>query len=263
MTLVATRAAVLPEADGAARPGPGSNRMLASLSPRDWALLAPHLEPVTLQREQVLANAGDIVTYVVFPEQSTAVALFATMGDGRVAEVGLVGRNSGAVGLVSTGGDGRALCRATVVIAGPAMRIPAVQLAAAAKRSAGLRLLLARQAELTLGQTMQVAACNALHSVERRICRWILTVHDCVRDGAPGNDDAPLPLTQELVGDALGVQRTTVTVVAMRLQQAGLVRYGRGRLFVLNRPGLEQASCECHGALRRLQNRLQAEPVEA
>lgn len=228
-----------PSAEGAAE----ENRLLAAIEPAGRALLSPHLEPVWLRAGQVLFHPGDEVETVHFPHRRTVTSLVAVLADGRAAETATIGRE-GAVGGIVSGGAKPAFCRAVVQIGGPALRPPAARLEAAKLRSAGLRDLFARYADALVAQVMQSVACNAVHPLEARLCRWLLTTQD--RAGS-----AELTLTQESLAEMLGVRRTTVTPVAGALQRRGLIRYRRGRIEVVDRSGLERAACECHAAVRR------------
>ena len=233
------------------------SRLTDNLPHDDLALLDPYLEHVTLQQGQVLTQPGEPVGHVVFPGRPTVIALFKQMEDGRLLKVaGLDGAS--AVGLIELAGDGLAITRAVTIMPGPALRLPTDALRAMLPRSAALRSLVARHNEALVAQVMQNAACNALHTIEKRIARWLLAAHDVARRADdPGPEDRiPLPLTQDMLSDVVGSQRTTVTVIAAGLKDAGIINYGKGRIFVLDRPRLELAACHCNEVVAALYDRL-------
>ncbi len=224
------------------------NRLLAALAPEDRAALAPHLEPVALGVGQVLAGPGEAFAHVYFPE-TAVLSVIARMADGAGVEVGTVG-NEGLAG-VSVLLDTEASPNETLAqIPGAALRVPAAAFTAAVDARPGLRRLLHRYAQAYLTQVAQGAACNRLHGIEARCARWLLMTHDRV-----GGADA-FPLTQEFLAIMLGVRRAGVTVAAGALQDAGLIRYRRGGIRVLDRAGLGAAACECYGVVRRQFDRL-------
>ena len=179
---------------------------------------------------------------VYFPEAGM-VSLIAILDNGTQAEVGVVGRE-GMLGGSILSGVGTSFTEATVQIAGTAWRLATADLRRGLEASPHLGPLLSRYGEALQAQIMQTSACNALHILEQRLVRWLLMAHD-----RSGGDE--LVVTQDLMALMLGVQRPTLTLAAGVLQRAGLVRYARGRLTVLDRPGLEAASCECYAAIRR------------
>lgn len=218
-----------------------ANRLLAALSPRDFAVLEPHLDLVTLPRGKVLFEPGDEVTTTYFPCHRTMVSLLIVTRDGREVEAATIGRE-GAVGGIVSEGHKPAFGRAVVQIGGEALAIATSHLEAAKEGSARFGDLFSRYADALLAQMMQSVACNALHRTEERCARWLLATHD--RAG-----DKIIHLTQEALAEMLGVQRTTVTAVTGALQDRGLVRTYRGRVEVLDRKGLERAACECYRAV--------------
>jgi CRP-like cAMP-binding protein len=224
--------------------GPGrfrANRLLAALSPRDFAVLQPHLQPVALSRGQVLFEPGDDVVTTHFPCHRTMASLLIVTRDGREVEAATIGRE-GAVGGIVSEGHKPAFGRAVVQVAGDAWAISTSHLEAAKMGSKRFGDLFSRYADALLAQIMQSVACNALHRVEERCARWLLAVHD-----RAGN--RIIHLTQESLAEMLGVQRTTVSSVTAALQARGLVRTRRGGVEVLDRPGLERAACECYAAV--------------
>jgi CRP-like cAMP-binding protein len=219
-----------------------SNRFLAALPPGDLALLAPHLRPVSLERGAILHDADDEIRHVYFLH-SGMVSLVAVMQSGITVETVTIGRG-GVIGATAGLGSRRAVGRAVVQLPGHAARIPVSQFHAAAAQSDGIRDLVVRCNDLLITQIQQSVACNALHQLEARLCRWLLQTHDCC-------DGDAIPLTQEFLGHMLGVRRTTVTIAARLLQSAGMIRYRRGHIQILDRPALEASACECHGMVKR------------
>jgi len=224
-----------------------ANRLLAALEADDFARLEPHLEALQLAAGTVLYESGETVRHAYFPH-GCVVSLLAVLEDGGSAEVALFGRE-GVLGYASSLVSREAFGRYVVQVPGPASRMPLGRLHEAAEASPRLRDLLQRYTEALLKQTFQSVACNAVHAVEARCCRWILSTQDRV-------GQADLPLTHEFLAEMLGVQRSTVSLVVRELQTAGLIRQGRGVISVSDRAGLEETACECYGAIRRNFERL-------
>lgn len=218
-----------------------ANRLLAALHPQELARLTPHIRLVNLTRDQVLFDVGQDVIHTYLPCQGTMVSLLVVGRDGQEIEVANVGRE-GAIGGVVSAGFKPAYGRAVVRAPGHALCILTSRLEEAKNQSPMIGDLFSRYADALLAQLMQSAACNALHSVEQRCCRWLLSAHDRA-------NDQTIRLTQEALAQMLGVQRTTVTAVIGVLQDQGLIGTGRGRMEVLDRPGLEKRACECHDAV--------------
>ena len=223
------------------------NRLLAALPPDDFALLAGSLRPVDLELRQVLHEPDQPVAAVHFPEGGM-VSMIAALEDGALQEVGLVGRE-GVVGLAVVLGDDSPPIEALVQGAGTALRMPAAGLRAAFDSSPSLRATLLRYAHAFHLQVTRTAACNGRHALEERLARWLLMAHD-----RAGGDR--FPMTQEFIAMMLGVRRAGVSVAAGILRQAGVVGYARGCMTVLDRPGLEAASCDCYRAVQRHFDRL-------
>jgi CRP-like cAMP-binding protein len=223
------------------------NRLLIAADPSDRALLKPHLDPVTMLPGDVLFEAGASVEHIYFP-QSGVVSLLTPMLDGTFVECGTIGRE-GAAGLLTGVGGGQALNRAIVQIAGRALRIKTVRFREILSQSTTLQEIRSRYNEALLSQVLQTVACNTLHSVEQRFCRWLLICRD-----RTGSD--LVPLTQEALAEMLGVQRTTVTAAARTLQARGLIRYRRGVIECVDIEGLQGTSCECYEAMRSVFERL-------
>ena len=230
------------------------NRLLAALPPEDYLLVAPHLTHMDLERGRLLYEPGDRVDVVYFPHDGV-ISMLTLMESGAAIENATIGRE-GAVGLSSAVAPRQSLSRAMVQTPCRCSRIGSSQLHEAWERSPRLREMVDRHAEALLGHTAQSAACNALHSVEARFCRWLLTCHDRISTDT-------VALTQEFLADMLGVQRTTVTAVARTLQEKGLIRYRRGIVDIVDRDGLLTAACECYEVVRRQYERLLPQPESA
>ncbi len=217
------------------------NRLLAALPDAEYQHLVPHLERVPLPLKQVLHKAGESIEYVYFPHRAI-VSLISTAEEGSMVEVGLVG-NEGIVGIPAVLGDNIANTTAMVQREDSGMRMEASLLKTEFGRGGVLQSLLLRYTQALYALTSQNAACNRLHHLEERLARWLLLVYDRV-----GSNQ--LQLTQEFISEMLAVRRTGVTEAANSLQQAGLIRYHRGRISILNRQELEAASCSCYGIIK-------------
>jgi CRP-like cAMP-binding protein len=218
-----------------------SNRFLAALPLRDFSLLAPHLRTITLERGVMLHDVGEEIEHVYFPHTGM-VSLVAVMRSGATVETATVGRG-GVIGASAGLGARSTFGRAIVQLPGSAAWLSAAHFHAVAQECHAMRDLVVRYNDLLLGQVQQSVACNALHALESRLCRWLLQTHDCV-------DGDAIPLTQEFLGQMLGVRRTTVTIAARLLQSAGLIRYRRGLIHIIDRAGLEEIACECYAVVR-------------
>ena len=234
-----------------AQPAPRSpvvrNRLLAALPASVLAQLSPKLQPVTLDLRQVLQVARAPVDAVYFHEVGWT-SMVAQLDEGMTAEVGLVGRE-GMVGLPLAFGVETSFVEAMVQGPGTALRMEAAAFRHALDAHPALRTLLFRYGEFMHAQVTQTAACNGNHGLEQRLARWLLMSHDRVI----GDE---LPMTQEFLAMMLCVHRPSVTVAARILQRANLIRYGGGSITIIDRPGLEAASCECYGTVRQHQRRL-------
>ena len=218
------------------------NLLLAALSPAELALLSPHLKEIELEQGTVLQEQGDRIDHVYFPNDGI-VSLLAVMRQGDAIETATVGRE-GAIGLLAGLGPRRAQTRAVVQVSGSAMRVASARLRKAAESSQAIRDTIGRYGEVLLIQVQQTAACNALHDVEARLSRWLLQARDRL-------DENTIRLTHEFLSQMLGVRRPTVTVVARMLQDAGLIRYHRGHIEIIDRRGLEARACECYAVIRK------------
>ena len=218
-----------------------SNRFLAALPPRDFSLLAPHLRTIPLERGIMLHDVGEEIEHVYFPHTGM-VSLVAVMQSGATVETATIGRG-GVIGASAGLGARWTFGRAIVQLPGAAAWLSAAQFHAAANECQAIRDLVVRYNDLLLAQVQQSVACNALHALEARLCRWLLQTHDCVEGDA-------IPLTQEFLGQMLGVRRTTVTIAARLLQSAGLIRYRRGLIHIVDRAALEEIACECYAVVK-------------
>ena len=223
------------------------NHFLASLSAQDRDLLLPHLRPLQLPLGTPLFKADDIISNVYFPYNGI-MSMIVGVSSGQFVEAGMLGRNS----VVGTGAalDGPdALNTAIAQVESTGMIIDAGVLKRLASKSEALRMALVHHERALSAQTQQVAACNALHELEERLSRWLLQSRDLLQSDI-------LPLTQEFLAQMLGVQRSSVTLVARKLQEAGLIRYRRGHIHVLEVEGLQDACCECYAAINLHFNKL-------
>jgi len=218
------------------------NKLLAALPRGDRDGLLPHLKPVVLGFEEVLYEPDGPIRYVYFPT-SGLISLLLVLEDGSVAEVARVG-NEGMVGLPVFLGVRTSHTRAFVQIPGEALRLKAQVFCQKARQGGPLSGLLLRYTQALLRHSERLTACNTCHPIGRRLCRWLLITHDRVQADQ-------FEITQEFLSQMLGVHRQSVTLAASNLQEAGLIRYSRGKLKILDRPGLEAASCECYRAIKR------------
>lgn len=219
----------------------GGNRLLATLAAERRDRLAPHLEPIELEHGQVIHAAGAVIEYVYFIERGL-VSLVKAMSDGAVVEVGTIGVE-GMVGLSSLIGINRVLVDVVVQAPGTALRVRPGVLAEEMAANQRFRDLLLRYGHALMLQFIQTAACNSLHSIEQRCCRWLLIAHDSART-------ASFPLTHEFLAMLLGVQRAGVSMAASALQKAGVIEYRYGRVTIIDRDRLEARACECYEAIR-------------
>jgi CRP-like cAMP-binding protein len=218
-----------------------SNLLLASLSPSDAAALHPHLKPIHLDHEQILFEAGDQIESVYFPAGSI-VSIVVGLSTGEMVEAAMVGKD-GLVGASSALDGKMSLSRAIVQIAGAALTCDVDALKSAALQSHTLLSTLIRHEQTLFSQAQQSAACLASHHTEARFARWMLRARDLT-----GSDD--LNFTQEFVAEMLGVRRTSVTVVAQTLQRAGMIKYARGKIHILNIEDLNDTACECYATVK-------------
>jgi CRP-like cAMP-binding protein len=230
---------------------PTGNYLLARVPEHERDAMLAMLEPVVLERGQVLYEPGDPQTYVYLPT-SGMVTLVAVMGDGRGVETATVGRE-GAVGMSASGYVDPSFMRAVVQVEGEAHRAAAADFEQMIDDSVAFCSAVVRWRELLTRTALQAVACNAVHNVRQRAARWMLTTDD--RTGA-----SRLPLTQEVLADMLGVKRNAVNAVARQFQREGLIDYGRGRVSVTDRARLEAEACECYRLIRGEIGRLMTDP---
>ena len=226
---------------------PRENHLLATLPDEQWRRWQPHLEAVDMPLGQVLYESDGLLSHVTFPTTSI-VSLLYVMENGSSAEIAVVGRE-GLVGISLFMGGETTPNRALVQSAGRGFRLPAQVMKEEFDRAGPVLHLLLRYTQALITQMAQTAACNRHHSLEQQLCRWLLLSLDRLR----GNE---LHMTQELIAKMLGVRREGVTEAALKLQQAGLIRYARGRIAVLDRARLEKRSCECYAVVKREYDRL-------
>jgi CRP-like cAMP-binding protein len=224
-----------------------ANRLLASLPPAEWERLAPHLELVEVHLGQVLSESGTAMTHVFFPT-TTIVSLLYVMESGASAEIAVVG-NEGIVGISLFMGGESTPSRAVVQSAGMGYRLKARLVKEEFNRAGAAMHLFLRYTQALITQMSQTAVCNRHHTLDQQLCRWLLLSLDRL-------PDSELIMTQELIANMLGVRREGVTEAALKLQRAGLISYVRGRITVLDRPGLEKRTCECYSVVKREYDRL-------
>lgn len=222
--------------------------MLAALPAESLQRLLPDLKLVDLSLGDVIYESGAELKRVHFPLTGCIISMLYVMEDGSSAEIAVVG-DEGMVGIALFMGGGTTPSRAVVQSAGRACVLPARALAREFGRHTDLQVLLLRYTQALITQMSQTAVCNRHHSVEQQLSRWLLLSLDRL----PGNQ---LTMTQELIANMLGVRREGVTEAARRLQKLDLIRYSRGRISVLDRPGLEAKVCECYGVVKKEYDRL-------
>jgi CRP-like cAMP-binding protein len=220
--------------------GPLDNKLLSSLPRDQFDLLAPHLITQSLTQGLVLIEAGNEVDYVYFPN-SGMLSLLVVLKDGKAIETATVGCE-GVVGAMAGLGLYKSLVRVVVQLPVGVTKISATQFRKAAAASHAIRNLCVQYNEVLLSQARVTAACNAMHVIEARFCRWMLQCAD--RAGS-----STVNLTQEFLAEMLGVRRTSVTEVASKIQITGAINYSRGVINILDRPALEKMSCECYQTL--------------
>jgi CRP-like cAMP-binding protein len=226
---------------------PRQNHLLAALPDAEWARWAPHLEPVELALGDVVYESGSTMRHVYFP-LTAIVSLLYVMESGASAEIAVVG-NEGIVGIALFMGGGTTPSRAVVQSAGMAVRLAAKSMKDEFDRGGPVLHLLLRYTQALITQMAQTAACNRHHSLDQQLCRWLLLSLDRLQG-------SELRMTQELIANMLGVRREGVTEAAIKLQSAGLIRYVRGHITVLDRAGLERRTCECYAVVKKEYDRL-------
>lgn len=226
---------------------PADNHLLAALPAAELARLAGHLKLVSMPLGEMVYGPGEQLQHAYFPT-TAIVSLHYVMESGASAESAGVG-NDGVVGISLFMGGDSTPSSAVVQTAGQAYRIDGATLRQEFERAGVLQRVLLRYTQALMTQMSQTSACNRHHSVEQQLCRWLLLTLDRLPSGE-------LVMTQELVASMLGVRREGVTAAAGRLQQAGLIRYRRGHISVLDRSGLETQCCECYAVVKKEMDRL-------
>ena len=229
------------------RPAPEQNHLLSALSDEVRARIFPELELVTLELGKVLYESGDAMRHVYFPVDAI-ISLLYVMEDGASAEISVVG-NEGLVGVALFMGGESTPSRGIVQSAGSAYRLLGRKLKDEFNRHGELLVLMLRYTQALITQMAQTAVCNRHHSIDQQLCRWLLLSLDRLPDNR-------LTMTQELIANMLGVRREGVTDAAGKLQKLGVIEYSRGHITVLDRPRLEQLSCECYAVVKRESDRL-------
>jgi len=231
------------------RPDPRQNNILDALPAEERERLFPHLTLVEMPLGMVLYEAGEALRHIYFPTDSI-VSLLYVMKDGASAEITVVG-NEGAIGVSLFMGGETTPSRGIVQSAGSAYRLSGRRLKQEFERHGQLLHVLLRYTQSLITQMAQTAVCNRHHSIDQQLCRWLLLSLDRL----PSNR---LNMTQELIANMLGVRREGVTGAAGKLQDLGVIHYSRGRITVLDRPKLEQLSCECYAVVKQETDRLQS-----
>ena len=218
-----------------------SNRLLGALEPASRRRIDPHLKRIKLELGAVVCEAGGLLKHAYFP-QGNVLSLLTVLENGSAIETANIGRE-GAFGLFAAMYSRVSFNRCLVQLEGDMVCCPIELLQAEFKHSEQVRDLFVSYSETLLSQVQQTVACNAMHTTEERMCRWLLMMHD------RANGEA-LPYTHEFLSHMLGTNRKSVTLAALSMQSAGLISYRRGRIQVLDRPGLEKAACECYAIVK-------------
>lgn len=228
-------------------PGPRQNQLLATLTAAEWARWQPDMEPVDLRFGQVLCESGGKPEYAYFPTTAIVSLLYVTH-DGASAEIAVVG-NDGVVGISLFMGGDTTPSQAMVQSAGRGYRLRAQAVKNEVDRAGPVLDMLLRYTQAMIAQVAQTAVCNRYHSIDQQLCRRLLLGLDRL----PSDE---LAMTQALAAELLGVRREGVTAAALKLQEAGVIRYSRGHISVLDRQRLEERTCECYSATKREYDRL-------
>ena len=232
---------------GSKSANPRKNRLLAALAGDEWQRWLPQLEHVELPLGHVLYESGKTLSHVYFPT-TAIVSLLYVMENGASAEIAVVG-NEGLVGVSLFMGGGSTPSRAVVQSAGHGFRLKAQAMKVEFDRGGPVLHLLLRYTQALITQMSQTAVCNRHHTLDQQLCRWLLMSLDRL-------EGSELVMTQELIANMLGVRREGVTDGASKLQNAGLIKYSRGRINVIDRSGLEARTCECYAVVKTEYDRL-------
>lgn len=218
-----------------------SNRLLGALETSSRERIDPHLERLNFKLGDLVCEAGGLLEHAYFP-QGAVLSLLTVLENGSAIETANIGRE-GAFGLFAAMYSRTSFNRSIVQLEGDLVRCPIQLLQAEFQRSEHVRNLFVSYSETLLSQVQQTVACNAMHSTEEKMCRWLLMMHDRA-------EGEVLAYTHEFLSHMLGANRKSVTVAAQAMQTAGLISYRRGKIQILDRPGLERASCECYAIVR-------------
>lgn len=218
------------------------NQILARLSAAEYDAIRPDLEEVTLRFKEGVYEPGALIEHLYFVETGL-ISMVTDLEEGGTLETGTIG-NEGVAGIAAFLGSPRAAGRAFCQIPGSAKRIKVRRMLIERERNSRLARLVLRNVNATMSMLARTVACNRAHPIEERMCRWLLMTHDRVE----GDE---FPLTQEFLAQMLGVRRPSVNTAGLTLQNAGLIRYSRGKITVVDRKGLEASSCECYAFIAR------------
>lgn len=221
---------------------PQSNQLLDALEPASRKRIDAHLKPVKFKLGDVVSEAGGLLKHAYFP-QGAVLSLLTVLENGSAIETANIGRE-GAFGLFAAMYSRTSFNRCLVQLEGEMVRCPIELLQSEFKHSEHVRDLFVSYSETLLSQVQQTVACNAMHSMEEKMCRWLLMMHDRA-------EGKVLTYTHEFLSNMLGANRKSVTLAAQSMQSAGLISYHRGKMQIVDRPGLEEASCECYAIVRR------------
>jgi CRP-like cAMP-binding protein len=230
------------------------NQLLAAMPEAEWKRWLPEIEAVDMPLGHVLYEPGSTLSHVYFPT-TAIISMLYVLENGASAEIAVVG-NEGLVGISLFMGGESTPSRAVVQSAGKGFRLPAQAMKDEFNRGGAVLHLLLRFTQALITQMSQTAVCNRHHSLDQQLCRWLLLSLDRLQG-------SELVMTQELISNMLGVRREGVTEAALQLQAASLIKYARGRISVLDRPGLEKRSCECYSVVKKEYDRLKEMPLEA
>ena len=218
-----------------------TNRLLDAFEPASRARIDPHIQTVNLVLGDVVCEAGGFLEYVYFPN-GAVLSLLTVLANGAAIETANIG-NEGAFGFFAAMYSRTSFNQCLVQLEGGLMRVPIEILRAEFERSDHVRNLLVSYSETQLAQVQQTAACNAMHTIEQRLCRWLLMMHDRA-------ETEELSYTHEFLAHMLGADRKSVTLAAQAMQAAGLIGYRRGKIQIVDRPGLEKKTCECYAVVQ-------------
>lgn len=221
---------------------PRRNLLLAGLSPEASSIVHKHLREHEFRSGTLLWGAGEYASHVCFPV-SGMISIRVCTGDGHGIEVATIG-HEGCVGFHDRSSAPRPVTQAAIQVSGRFVTIPTPSFAAAVQQNEEIRLLAAASHDWLLLQSQQIAACNAVHPADARLCRWLLRTSEAI-----GQDI--IPVTQEEIAQALGIRRTTATLIAQQIQSQGVIRYSRGKIAIVDRAALKSMGCGCCSALDR------------